>query len=116
MKIPNAEISSKNISNLSMIDKSQVKQSLRLDHSAIDTIPLLIEEIKAEIKDACPKLVCDRSHPLRVHWTEYGKGFLQVDVDAKLNVAPHSDDYYDNKQKILLAMSRAIKKCGVKLC
>lgn len=116
MKIPNAEISTKNISNLSMINKSQVKQSLRIDHSAIDTIPLLIEEIKAEIKSSCPMLVCDPSHPFRVHWTEYGKGFLQIDVDAKFNVEPHSDDYYDNKQRVLLAISRAIKKCGVKLC
>jgi small-conductance mechanosensitive channel len=115
MKIPNAELGANSISNLSIVDSSQVEQSLRFDHSTIDTIPRLVKEIKSEIKAACPKLISDSSRPFRVHWTEYGESFLQIDIDTRFNIKPHSDEYYDNKQEVLLAISRAIRKCNVRL-
>ena len=115
MKIPNAELGSQRVSNLSNIEYSQVEQSLRIAHSDIDTIPFLVKEIKSEIKASCPKLVSSHSRPFRVHWTEFAESYLRIDIDTRFKIEHDSDEYYDNRQELLLAIWRAIKKCNVQL-
>lgn len=97
--------------NLSKGKTSQVLQKLCFPYNDIDKIPFIVSEIKAEIKASCPGLI---TPPFRVHWSEYAENYLVVTVDARFNITPVGDAYHDNRQKVLEAIARATKRCGVK--
>jgi small-conductance mechanosensitive channel len=113
VKIPNSGLAGQKISNLSEIQKSLVKQTLRFDYADADNIPKLIQEIKDEIMRTCKKLVVDGSRPFRVHFTNYMDNHLEVTVETHHNISPVSGEYHDNRQDLLLAINRAVKKCGM---
>jgi small-conductance mechanosensitive channel len=71
LAVPNADLASQQVSNLSRIHRSQVKQTLRFQYEDVDKLPKLIEDIKQEIREACPMLIVDGSRPFRVHFTCY---------------------------------------------
>jgi small-conductance mechanosensitive channel len=108
--VPNSILSGQKISNLSRQKQSQVKQTLRFNYDDAEQIPLLLDSIKSEIKKACPRLISDGTRPFRVFWTGYQEDHLEVMVDTHHNIAPIGDAYWQNRQNILLAISRAVKK------
>ena len=114
-KISNSDLDTMRVSNLSLGEASQVEQKLRFDFSAIKVAPKLVREIKFEIKEACKdKLITDGSRPFRVHWTGYGEQWLEISVDARLKIAPYSDDYYEIRQEIMLGIARAAERCDAR--
>ena len=114
VKVPNAQLAGQKMSNLSEIKKAQVKQTLRFDYADADKIPELIHEIKQEIMKTCKKLVVDGSRPFRVHFTNYMEDHLEVTVVTHHNISPVSGEYHDNRQDLLLAINRAVKRCGMR--
>lgn len=76
-------------------------------------MPDLVNEIKEEIKKSCPKLITYGSRP-RVYFSSYELGHLQVIVDASFIIQPHSDEYYEAKEKVLNAIGNAAKRCNAK--
>ena len=120
VRIPNSEIASKRIYNISRMKRSQVKQKLRFKYSDIDKIPKLISDLKREIRAACPKLVVDGSRPFRVHWRGIEdepalSGSLIVVVDTHHDIRPMSDAYYDNREKVMEAIMEATKQNNMKI-
>jgi small-conductance mechanosensitive channel len=113
MSVPNSILSGQRISNLSRQKQCQVKQILRFNYDDAEQIPALLESIRSEIKKACPRLVTDSSRPFRVFWTGYNEDHLEVMVDTHHNIAPIGDAYWQNRQNVLLAISRAVKKNGL---
>jgi small-conductance mechanosensitive channel len=111
--VPNSILSGQRISNLSRQKQCQVKQTLRLKYDDAEQIPALLDSIRSEIKKACPRLVTDSSRPFRVFWTGYKEDHLEVMVDTHHNIAPIGDAYWQNRQNVLLAISRAVKKNGL---
>ncbi len=123
--VPNADLAGERVSNLSRIQKSQVKQTLRFEYKDADKLPLLVEDIKEEIKSACPLLISDGSRPFRVHFTGFGSDHCEVRVNAHFNIKPVGDEYWDNRQRVILAeywdnrqrvilaIQKAVKKHGV---
>jgi small-conductance mechanosensitive channel len=111
--IPNVVLSGQKISNLSRARSCQVKQVLRFHYEDADEIPGLLDSIKSEIKKRCPRLVRDGSRPFRVYWTGYGEDYLEVVVDTHHNIPPTGDQYYINRQNVLLAINRAVKDHGI---
>jgi hypothetical protein len=90
-----------------------VKQTLRISYDDAEKIPKLIANIKQEIKSSCPKLITDGSRAFRVHWQNFEDDHLQVVVDCHFTIKPTGDEYYDNRQEVLNAIFRAVKKTGV---
>ena len=114
-RVPNTLLSSQKVSNVSRIKQSQVKQTLRFEYDDVDKIPDIVEEIRKEIKESCPRLITDGTRPFRVFWTDFNEDHLEVMIDTHHNVAPIGDAYWINRQNVLMAISRAIKKHNVKL-
>ena len=113
LTVPNSDLASEKLSNLSRLTKSQVKQVLRIDYKDVNKVSKLCDDIKTEIAAACPALINDGSRPFRAHWVGYEDLSLNVVVEAHFNIRPIGDDYWDNRQKVLLAINRAVEKNGV---
>jgi small-conductance mechanosensitive channel len=76
-------------------------------------LPVVVEDIKKEIITSCPELITDGTRPFRVHWRSYGDDHLEVVVDARFHIQPEGDTYWDNRQEVLMAIRRAVKKHGI---
>ena len=88
-------------------------QRLKFPYSVLEKIPKLTQDIKAEIRTACPSIITDGSHPFRCYWDNYGKDGLEVFVNAHFRIPPVGDAYYENRQECLLAIDRAVRKNGI---
>ena len=110
LSVPNTDLSSQRVSNLSRLRKCQVTQTLRFRQSDIDKLPILIDDLKQEIRDSCPALIRDGTRPFRVVWTDYDKGGLIVKVDAHFNIRPIGDNYWKNREEVLLAIHRTAQR------
>ena len=89
-----------------------MKQTLRISYDDAAKIPKLLDNIKEEIRLSCPKLITDGSRAFRAHWQNFEDDHLQVVVDCHFTIKPTGDEYYDNRQAVLDAIYRAVKKTG----
>jgi small-conductance mechanosensitive channel len=110
VRIPNTQISGARLANISRTKFSAIKQGIAISYEEMDKVPQLIEDIKTEIRAACPTLIDDSSRKFRIFWSNYEENSLEIVVDAKFRTRPKCDDYYLLKQEVLLAISRATKK------
>jgi len=109
VSIPNADLAKQHVSNLSRVHYSRVKQTLKFKHTEARKLPSLLKSIKEEIRLACPDVVADGSRPFRAVWTNYlPDGSLEVVVDAHFAIRPVGDAYWDNRQRCLQAINRAV--------
>lgn len=53
--------------------------------------------------------------PFRAHWRNYEDDHLEIVVDAHFTIPPTGNEYWDNRQSMLEAISHAAKKSGVHL-
>lgn len=112
--VPNADLAGEHVSNLSRLQKSQVKQTLQFEYKDADKLPAVVRDIKKEIRATCPQLITDGSRPFRVHFTDYGPVHLAVRVNTHFHVKPIGDEYWENRQAVLLAIQKAVKKHDMK--
>jgi len=115
VSIPNSQLLNQKVSNLSRVRMSQVKQVLRVKLEDADKIPLLIDRIKHEIKLACPELITDGTRPFRVYWTAINEDHCEITIDTRFRIKPTGDVYLINKQNVLAAIHRALKRHDIKL-
>jgi small-conductance mechanosensitive channel len=108
--LPNSQLLSEQVCNLSRIHQSQVKQTLRFPFSDSEKLPQLLQDIKTEIRSHCPSVITDGSRPFRCYWTDYADDHLEVVVDSHFRVKPVGDAYHENRQRVLLAIDQAVKK------
>jgi small-conductance mechanosensitive channel len=108
--IPNDELVSQQVSNLSRIHQCQVKQTLRFKYEDAERLPALLEDIKSEIRAKCPAVITDGSRPFRAFWTNFGGNHLEVVVDTHFRIKPVGNAYYENRMKVLQAIDIAVKK------
>jgi small-conductance mechanosensitive channel len=110
LTVPNADLTSERVSNLSRIRKCQVEQVLKFQYKDVDNLEQLCEDIKSEIRASCRALIKDGTRPFRAFWTGFQDDHLEVTVDAHFNIQPVGDEYWRNRQQVLLAINRAVKK------
>lgn len=113
-KIPNNQLANQRVSNLSRMQKCQVKQTLRFHYEDLPKIPKLLESIKQEIQDSCEHVITDGSRPFRANLNEFHADHVEVVVDTRYNLPPIGAVYFDNRQKVLEAIARAVDKHKVK--
>ena len=113
MTVPNSDLASEKLSNLSRLTKCQVKQVLRFEYKDINKLPKLCDDIKSEIMAVCPELITDGSRPFRAHWVGYEEFSVNVVVEAHFQIRPLGDSYWNNRQKVLEAINRAVVKNDV---
>lgn len=113
-RLPNDQIVKQRFSNISRSKKSQVKQTLWFPIKDAMKMHDVVAAIKDEIRSACePDLILDGTRPFRVNWRDIKSDHLEVVVDCHFNLKPSGNAYYDNKQKVLKAIARAVHKLGV---
>lgn len=111
--IPNAKLFNQKISNLSEVDRSQVKQTLRFRYSDIKRMSATLESMKEEITKACPELITDGSRPFRADLFNYNDDHIEVKVNCHFELKPGSSEYLDARQNMLHAIAVAVEKHGV---
>ncbi|OEU17038.1 hypothetical protein FRACYDRAFT_185003, partial [Fragilariopsis cylindrus CCMP1102] len=107
--IPNTELLTSQTSNLSRVQTCQVHQTLRFPYNVVDKLPKLSNDIKCEIRSSCPSIITDGSHPFQCYWVNFQSNYLEVIVDAHFRTKPVGDVYYENRQRCLQAIDRAVK-------
>lgn len=111
--IPNSKLFNQKISNLSEVDRSQIKQTLRFRYSDIKRMSSTLESIKEEITKACPELITDGSRPFRADFFNYNDDHIEIKVNCHFEVKPGSSEYMDARQNMLHAIAVAVEKNGV---
>jgi small-conductance mechanosensitive channel len=114
LTVPNTELQGSQVSNLSRIHICQVYQTLRFKYSDASKLPKLLHDIKCEIRASCPTVITDGSRPFRCYWTNFQSNYLEVVVDAHFRIRPIGDAYYENRQRVLFAIDRAVAMNEVK--
>lgn len=72
-----------------------------------------MEDIKDEIRKACPDIVDDGSRPFRAYWTGYGSLGLEATIEAHFRIKLLSDQFWQNRQNMLVAINKAVKRNGM---
>jgi hypothetical protein len=101
-----------------------VKVTLDISYQDISKLPKLVQQIKNNIKDELSTspiaadlpdvLVLDGSRPFRVHFRDMTDNSVQVVVDTHLRVRPFSDEYWDLRQAILFAVTKATESNDIR--
>jgi hypothetical protein len=73
-------------------------------------IKQLLEDIKREIRSACPMLIDDSSEPFRVHWTDLDGDKAVISIESHYRIPRLGNEYWENRQELLAAISRAVEK------
>ena len=111
VKVPNSQIFNQHVSNLSRVQITPVRQTLRFKYADLDKIPKLTEDIKREMLRKCGEkiVVTDGSKPFRVNLNEFKADHVEVSVLVHLQAPPGSEKYFDNRQAVLEAIAAAAK-------
>ncbi len=111
--IPNQELSSSRLINISKIKMSRLRQDLHFHYQDCQKLPAILEEIKHEIKSTCPLVVSDGTKPLRAYFKKYADSYLEVEVDVRMNCNPGSELFKQETQDVLFAIDRAVRRHNV---
>lgn len=112
VRIPHTQMAKQRVVNLSRQPTSQVSQKLTLPNRGPDQIKRVIEDIKNEIRISCPMLIEDESSARRflVHWTDIERDNAIITIEAHFRIPRLSKRYWDNRQEVLMAISRATSR------
>lgn len=113
MAIPNKELSSSRLINISKINYSRFTQDLHFEYKDCQQLPDILNDIKQEIRSTCPLVVIDGSKPLRAYFKNYADRFLEVEVDVRMFCQPGSELYKRGRQEVLFAIDRAVRRHNV---
>ena len=113
-RIPNSQLTTARVSNLSRVQRSRLVQNLRFKYKDLDKLPAVLEDIKAEIISSCPSVITDGSAGFFAVLEEYRADHIGALVLANFNdIPPRTAEFINNRQEFLLAIARAVKKHGV---
>jgi hypothetical protein len=73
----------------------------------------LLEAIKEEIKEECPHLITDGKRPFRAVWSSFVDDRLELLVECHFSLPPSGNEYWTNRQNMLMAIVTVMKKCSV---
>lgn len=110
VSVPNTNLVNQRVANLSRVPLSQVKQVLEVNLDSADQVPVLLRDLENEIRRACPHLIDDGSRPFRIHWTGMKGDKFEITIDTRHRVRPISERYWENRQNVLAAIHRALKR------
>lgn len=105
-RIPNSQMTSARVCNLSKVNRRRESQVVRFRYSDLEKIPDVLCEIKEEIRLSCPKLSSKVLAVLR----SYEKDHIEAIVRAHFDIKPATIEGLENRHDFLLAIGRAMKK------
>mmetsp|Transcript_13881 Transcript_13881/g.20245 ORF Transcript_13881/g.20245 Transcript_13881/m.20245 type:complete len:442 (+) Transcript_13881:123-1448(+) len=113
--IPNTQLGTQRVCNMSRIVMCRVRPTLHFRFSDADKVPRVLEDIQEEIKKSCPELITDGSRPFRAIWTDIKDDHLETFIDCHFHLPPIGKKYWNNRQKVMEAIDRVLKKNEIEL-
>lgn len=113
IEIPNSQLLHQRVSNVTKAKRSQVKQVLRFRYSDLDKVPGILEEIKYETRDSCPKLISDGTAIFRAVITKFEADHVETAVNFHFDIPSQTEADANNRQQVLLAIARVVERNGV---
>lgn len=112
-RIPNGQLTTARVCNLSRVKKSRLAQTIRFKYSDLDKLPALLEDIKLEIQANCNEVITDGSAAFHSVLEKYEADHISGLVVANFNIPLRTKAYIDNRQQFMLAIAQAMKKHDV---
>jgi hypothetical protein len=69
--------------------------------------------MKREIRTSCPKLISDGSKPFQAVLSSYESDHIAAYVNCHFDIPPATEDFVENRQQVLLAIARTMKRHDV---
>jgi small-conductance mechanosensitive channel len=114
IRIPNSQLLTQRVSNISRTKQSQVLQLLRFQYSDLKQIPSVLGDIKREIRASCPKLVVDGSKSFNAVVSKYEPDHVQCQVNCHFEIPPGTTEFVLNREEVLLAIARAVEENDIR--
>ena len=111
--IPNSKLGLQRVTNLSRIDRCQVKVNLRFKLKDGNKMDKLTHDIVEEITASCPALIKDGSRPLRCVWSDIKEYYLNIMVDTHFMLPSMGAPYWNNRMEVMKAIYRVVEKNGL---
>lgn len=112
MRIPNSQLLHQRVTNISQAKRSQVKQILRFEYSDLNKIPVILQDIKEQVKVSCPKLVCEGAI-YRAVITSFEADHVQAVLHFHFDIPAETEASNQNQQQVLLVIARGMDEHGV---
>lgn len=84
---------------------------IHFSHDDIQKIPGALDICKDEIKKACPTLII-AGKPFRAMISSFETHFVEVTFNINFSLPPTGEEFWANRQEMLLAIDRGVKKAG----
>lgn len=110
-RIPNSQLTSARIQNLSRVKQSRLKHTVRFRYDDIEKLPDVLKDIKEEIRLSCPKLATKR--PFHAVLISYEADHINCMVLAHFDIQPSTGAFINNRHDFLLAIARAMRKHNI---
>jgi small-conductance mechanosensitive channel len=108
--VPNTQLITQRVRNISRTFKCQVKQDLRICYKDAHKLRAFLPDVLEEIKASCPEVISDGTRPFRAVWVGYGEDHIKIMVDTHFDLRPTGQKYWENKQEVMFAIYRAAEK------
>jgi len=93
---------------MTRMQDSSVSQTLLLPNLGPNKIISLLQDIGIEIRESCPKV--NAQQPFRVSLTDLSGDNVEISIESHFHIPRLSDEYWENRQTVLMAVNRAIIK------
>jgi small-conductance mechanosensitive channel len=107
-RIPHSTLAKTQLVNMTRMQHSSVSQTLLLPNLGANKIISLLQDIGTEIRESCPKV--NAQQPFRVSLTDLSGDNVEISIESHFHIPRLSDEYWENRQTVLMAVNRAIIK------
>jgi small-conductance mechanosensitive channel len=112
VRIPNSQLLHQRITNISQAKRSQVKQILRFHYADLNKLPTILQDIKEEVKVACPEIVSEGAI-YRAVVSSFESDHVEAIVNFHFDIPAETEASNRNRQQVLLVIARVIEEHGV---
>jgi len=110
--IPNSQLGGQRLVNVSRSHTCRIVTYLRFSYADIPQIPETLTAVKEEITKACPKLIL-KGKPFRAMISSFERGYVEATVNCSFDLPPTGEDFWANREQMLLAIDRGVRKSGI---
>lgn len=107
-RIPHSTLAKTQLVNMTRMQDSQVSQTLSLPNHGSIKIESLLQDLRTEIRESCPKL--NAQEPFRVSLTDLSGDTIIISIESHFHIPRLSEEYWENRQAVLMAVNRAVVK------
>jgi small-conductance mechanosensitive channel len=112
LDVPNIQLGGQRLINVTKTKTCQVLTKIHFSYDDIQKIPGALDICKDEIKKACPTLILT-GKPFRAMISSFETHFVEVTFNINFSLPPTGEEFWANRQEMLLAIDRGVKKAGL---